>query len=62
MLKISTGLSAVEDWSGAGFHTKQPLNVGQSIVSQVVHSLNNQSCTDVVFSSGAGSYASSLGI
>jgi len=29
---------AVEDWSGAGFHTKQSLNVGQTTVSQVVSS------------------------
>ena len=26
----------VEDWSGAGFRTKQPLNAGQATVSQVV--------------------------
>ena len=37
---------AIEDWSGAGFHTKQPLNVGQPTVSQVVSSPNNQSCLD----------------
>ena len=37
-------LDAVEDWSGAGFHIKQPLNVGQPTVSQVVSSLSNQSC------------------
>lgn len=37
---------AIEDWSGAGFHTKQPLNVGQPVVSQVVSSPNNQSCLD----------------
>lgn len=39
-------LCAIEDWSGAGFHTKQPLNVGQPTVSQVVSSPNNQSCLD----------------
>ena len=39
-----TPLCAVEDWSGAGFHTKQPLNVGQPAVSQVVSSPNNQGC------------------
>jgi len=42
----TTPLCAIEDWSGAGFHTKQPLNVGQPIVSQVVSSPNNQSCLD----------------
>lgn len=42
----NTPLCAVEDWSGAGFHTKQPLNVGQPTVSQVVSSPNNQSCLD----------------
>lgn len=42
----TTPLCAIEDWSGAGFHTKQPLNVGQPTVSQVVSSPNNQSCLD----------------
>lgn len=42
----TTPLCAIEDWSGAGFHTKQPLNVGQPTVSQVVSSPNNQSCRD----------------
>lgn len=40
----TTPLFAVEDWSGAGFHIKQPLNVGQPTVSQVVSSPDNQSC------------------
>jgi len=40
----TTPLCAVEDWSGAGFHIKQALNVGQPTVSQVVSSLDNQSC------------------
>jgi len=35
-------LCAVEDWSGAGFHIKQSLNVGQPTVSQVVTSPRNQ--------------------
>lgn len=39
-------LCEIEDWSGAGFHTKQPLNVGQPAVSQVVSSRNNQSCRE----------------
>lgn len=38
-------LGAIEDWSGAGFRTKQPLNAGQPTVSQVVKALNNQSCS-----------------
>lgn len=33
-------LRAVEDWSGAGFRTKQPLNAGQPAVSQVVNAPN----------------------
>ena len=33
-------LCAVEDWSGAGFRTKQPLNAGQPAVSQVVNAPN----------------------
>lgn len=37
-------LRAIEDWSGAGFRTKQPLNAGQPTVSQVVKAPNNQSC------------------
>ena len=36
MKSRSNLLCAIEDRSGAGFHTKQPLNVGQPIVSQVV--------------------------
>jgi len=34
----------VEDWSGAGFRTKQSLNAGQTAVSQVASSRHNQSC------------------
>lgn len=41
----------VEDWSGAGFRTKQLLNAGQPAVSQVVNSLNNQSCLGPTFHS-----------
>ena len=37
-------LCVVEDWSGAGFRTKQLLNAGQPTVSQVVKAPNNQSC------------------
>ena len=36
MKSRSNLLCAIEDRSGAGFHTKQPLNVGQPFVSQVV--------------------------
>ena len=36
MKSRSNLLCAIEDRSGAGFHTKQPLNVGQPTVSQVV--------------------------
>lgn len=43
----SIPLCAIEDWSGAGFHIKQPLNVGQPTVSQVVSSPNNQSCQEI---------------
>lgn len=51
----TTPLCAIEDWSGAGFHTKQPLNVGQPTVSQVVSSPNNQSCLDPNSSLGQAS-------
>lgn len=43
----SIPLCAIEDWSGAGFHIKQSLNVGQPTVSQVVSSPNNQSCQEI---------------
>ena len=33
----NTPLCVVEDWSGAGFRIKQPLNAGQPIVRQVVN-------------------------
>lgn len=35
---------AVEDWSGAGFRTQQPLNAGQPTVSQVVSAPHSQGC------------------
>ena len=51
---INTPLCVVEDWSGAGFRIKQPLNAGQPIVRQVVNHQTTKATTRVPRAHGPG--------